>query len=112
VRTTTGFVQYLPAPVAPPWRGRSVMLIDDRTISQAEHTGLFFRIANGTRFVGTPTAGANGDVTSFTGRSVRWPNGDALQRRGLQPDVEAAPTIAGIRAGRDEVLERAIATLR
>jgi hypothetical protein len=27
---------------------------------------------------------------------------------GLQPDVLARPTLAGIRAGRDEVLEKAI----
>jgi hypothetical protein len=39
------------------------MLIDDRAISQAEHTGLFFEAAAGTVFIGTPTAGANGDVT-------------------------------------------------
>jgi C-terminal processing protease CtpA/Prc len=122
MRTSTSFTQYLPDPVAPTWRGRSVMLIDERAISQAEHTGLFLRAANGTRFVGTPTTGANGDVTSFglpgglrvtfTGQSVRWPDGTQLQRRGLQPDVAAAATIAGIRAGRDEVLEAALAWLR
>ena len=31
---------------------------------------------------------------------------------GVQPDVAAAPTIAGLRAGRDEVLERGIAVAR
>jgi hypothetical protein len=30
-------------------------------------------------------------------------------RVGLLPDIEAHPTVAGIRAGRDEILERAIA---
>jgi len=30
---------------------------------------------------------------------------------GLKPDVEVLPTIAGIRAGRDEVLEKALAYL-
>jgi hypothetical protein len=34
-----------------------------------------------------------------------------LQRVGLVPDVEVRPTIAGIRAGRDEVLERAVSYL-
>ena len=94
------------------------MLIDERTVSQAEHTGLFLRAANHTAFVGSPTNGANGDVTwffvpgdirvSLTGQGVRHPDGSQLQRVGLVPDVEVRPTIAGIRAGRDEVLERAV----
>ena len=41
------------------------MLIDERTQSQAEHTGLFFEAANQTKFIGSQTAGANGDVTRF-----------------------------------------------
>jgi C-terminal processing protease CtpA/Prc len=95
------------------------MLIDERTQSQAEHTGLFLEAANGTKFVGTPTAGANGDVTtlvlpgglsmSFSGHSIRHADGRQLQRVGLVPDLLVKPTIAGIRAGRDEVLERALA---
>lgn len=101
----------------PTYTGRTVMLVDERTISQAEHTGLFFEAANGTTFIGSPTMGANGDVTvfflpgnisiSFTGHDVRHADGRQLQRVGLQPDVAVTPTIAGIRAGRDEVLERA-----
>jgi C-terminal processing protease CtpA/Prc len=96
----------------------TVMLIDERTISQAEHTGLFFEAANGTPFVGSPTTGANGDVTvialpgrvtmSFTGQAVRHADGRQLQRVGLVPHVLVRPTIAGVRAGRDEVLERAV----
>lgn len=48
----------------------TLMLIDERAISQAEHSGLFFEAANGTRFVGTPSAGANGDITSFSLRGA------------------------------------------
>src|SRR5262249_44966585 len=33
--------------------GKTVMLIDQRTMSQAEHTGLFLEAANGTKFVGS-----------------------------------------------------------
>ncbi len=115
------FVQYIPDSDAEKYRGPTVMLIDERAMSQAEHMGLFLRAANGTRFIGSATAGANGDVArftipggitiSFSGHDIRHPDGRQLQRVGLQPDVEVRPTIAGIRAGRDEVLERALESL-
>ena len=98
------------------------MLIDERAISQSEHTGLFFEAANRTKFIGSPTAGANGDVTNFSlpggisvhfsGQGVWHPDGRQLQRLGLQPDIEARPTLAGIRAGKDEVLDKAVEYLQ
>ncbi|HEX5717613.1 MAG TPA: S41 family peptidase, partial [Thermoanaerobaculia bacterium] len=103
------------------YTGPTVMLIDDRAISQSEHSGLFYEAANDTKLIGTATAGANGDVTrftvpggiwiGFTGHDVRHADGRQLQRIGLVPDVEAAPTRAGLKAGKDEVLERAVAYL-
>jgi C-terminal processing protease CtpA/Prc len=100
------------------YRGKTVLLIDERAISQAEHTGLFFEAANGTTFIGSPTMGANGDVTtltlpgdivvSFSGHDVRHADGRQLQRMGLVPHIEVRPTIKGIRDRRDEVLERAV----
>jgi C-terminal processing protease CtpA/Prc len=45
---------------------------------------------------------------TFSGLDVRHADGRQLQRIGLIPDVPVAPTLAGIRAGQDEVLERAI----
>ena len=113
------FAQRLP-PGEGKWvyKGKTVMLVDERTQSQAEHTGLFFEAANGTEFIGSPTAGANGDVTDFTipggislsfsGHDVRHADGRPLQQVGLQPKIRIRPTIKGIRAGRDEVLERAV----
>jgi hypothetical protein len=35
-----------------------------------------------------------------------------VQGIGLVPDVRVEPTLAGVRAGRDEVLERALVDLR
>jgi C-terminal processing protease CtpA/Prc len=112
------FVQRLPPTYKPRYTGKTVMLIDERTISQAEHTGLFFETANRTKFIGTSSAGANGTVTDFvvpggitiyfSGQDVRHANGGQLQRLGLIPAVEVAPTIAGLRAGRDEVLDKAV----
>jgi C-terminal processing protease CtpA/Prc len=116
--TSFAFAQTLPVPAKLKYTGRTVMLIDDRAISQSEHSGLFYEAANGTRFVGSPSAGANGDVTVFTlpggititfsGHDVRHADGRQLQRVGLQPDIPVEPTIAGIRQGKDEVLERAV----
>jgi hypothetical protein len=112
------FVQRLPATDNWRYHGRTVLLIDERSVSQAEHSGLFFEAANGTKFIGSPTQGADGDVTSFSvpggisvhfsGQGVWHVDGRQLQRVGLQPDVPVRPTLAGIRAGRDEVLEKAI----
>lgn len=103
------------------YRGKVVVLIDDRAISQAEHSCLFLREAAGATFIGSPTAGANGNVTtmrlpgglrmSFTGMDVRHADGKQLQKVGIQPDVVVRPTLAGLRAGKDEVLDRALAWL-
>jgi C-terminal processing protease CtpA/Prc len=113
-----------PLPTANQWKykGKTATLIDERAISQSEHTGLFMEAACATTFIGSPTAGANGDVTSlalpgglavgFTGHDVRHIDGRQLQRVGLVPHVEVRPTLAGIRAGQDEVLARALQYLR
>lgn len=117
--TTMLFEQRIPITNKPRYEGRTVMLIDERAMSQAEHSGLFYRAANGTVFIGSPTQGVDGGTTSltvpggirigFSDQEVRWPDGRQLQRVGLTPDIEVRPTIAGIQAGRDEILERAVA---
>lgn len=116
------FLQRLPHTNKLRYHGKTVMLVDERTISQAEHTGLFLEAANDTKFIGSPTQGANGDVTNlsvpggiyvrFSGQGVWHADGRQLQRFGLQPTVEVRPTLAGIRAGKDEVLEVAIEYLK
>jgi C-terminal processing protease CtpA/Prc len=79
---------------------------------------MFFESATNVTFIGTPTNGANGDVTnlvlpggiyaSFSGHDVRHADGRQLQRVGIQPHIKIEPTISGIREGRDEILEGAI----
>jgi C-terminal processing protease CtpA/Prc len=106
---------------AAPYRGKTVMLIDDRAQSQSEATAEMLRAVHGTRFIGTATAGANGEGSGFsvpgglevglTGAGIIRADGTTMQRVGIRPDVEVAPTLLGIRAGRDEVLERAVAYL-
>jgi C-terminal processing protease CtpA/Prc len=106
---------------APRYQGKTVMLIDERAISAAETTAMWYRADKGTVLIGSPTAGADGYTTRFyapggiiipfTGADVRLPDGKQLQRVGVIQDIEVHPTVAGIRAGRDEVLERAITYL-
>ncbi len=106
------------------WRylGKVVALINEDAISQSEHTCLFLEAAANATFIGSPTNGANGDVTrmvlpggvfvSFSGHDVRHADGRQLQRVGIQPHVKVEPTIEGVRNGRDEVLEKAIEFLK
>ena len=103
------------------YKGKIVVLIGNDSQSAAEHFCLMIESIADVTFIGRPTSGANGNVThtvlpggitiSFTGMSVRHADGRQLQRLGIQPDVRVEPTIQGVLAGRDEVLERAVAFL-
>jgi hypothetical protein len=106
------------SPRAPHYSGRIVILIDEMTLSQAEYTTMAFRVAPGAIVVGSTTAGADGNVmpiplpgglsTMMSGIGVFYPDKRPTQQVGIIPDIEARPTIEGIKAGRDEVLEEAL----
>ena len=110
--------QVLPSTDKWRYRGKTIMLIDERAISAAEHSALCFSTANGTRFVGSATAGAGGGwigivlpgaiTVRSSGYEYRYRDGRYVEGIGVLPDVPVSPTIAGIRAGRDEVLDRAV----
>lgn len=116
------FMQSVPYRDEPKYEGKIVVLINEDAISQAEHTCLFLEQVADVTFIGSPTMGANGDVTNFiipgglrltfSGQGVRHADGRQLQRLGIQPDIPCQPSIAGIREGKDEVLERAITFLQ
>jgi GH35 family endo-1,4-beta-xylanase/C-terminal processing protease CtpA/Prc len=105
-------------PRKPRYSGKVVILVDEVSQSQAEYTTMAFRTAPGATVVGSTTAGADGNVSSFalpggyrsmiTGIGVFYPDKRPTQRIGILSDVEVKPTIEGIRAGRDEVLEAAV----
>ncbi len=102
----------------PPYPGKVAMLVDEYSQSSAEHLGLHLEAGNHAIFVGSPTSGANGNVAfvelpgglsaRFTGLDTRHGDGRQLQRKGLQPHLPVRPSLIGLRAGRDEVLERAV----
>lgn len=109
-------------PGKPPFTGKVVMLIDERAISAAEHACLIVESCCDVTFIGSPTIGANGDVTDtvlpggvtirFTGQGVRHLDGRQLQRVGIQPHIRVRPTFKGMQEGGDEVLDRALDFLR
>ncbi|KAA3614194.1 MAG: peptidase S41 [Calditrichaeota bacterium] len=100
------------------YKGKVVILINEITQSQAEYTTMAFSTAPKAIVIGSTTAAADGNVSTFylpgnirtmiTGIGVYYPNGKATQRIGIIPDIKVKPTIKGISEGRDELLERAV----
>lgn len=104
-----------------PYRGKLVVLVNNRSISQSEYTAMAFRAGDNTTIIGNTTAGADGNIsrivlpgnlnTIISAIGVYYPDGTETQRVGIAPDIEVWPTIQGIREGRDELLEMAIKTI-
>ena len=101
-----------------PYRGTVIILCNEETQSHAEYTCMALRAMPKSVVVGSQTAGADGDVswfkltndigTGFTSLGVYYPDGRQTQRIGIVPDSVVIPTAEGLRAGRDEVLEKAL----
>jgi Peptidase family S41 len=100
------------------YHGKTVVLVNEYAVSQAESLIMLLMAVNNTTVIGSPVMGANGDVVAvplpggmfgnFAEDEGLRANGQQWQRIGVQPQILIRPTIEGIRAGRDEVLERAI----
>jgi C-terminal processing protease CtpA/Prc len=98
------------------------MLIDERTVSRGEDVALILKEANRATLIGSQTNGSSGwnlrhvlpgGITAvFSATDIGPADGRPFQRIGLAPDILVKPTIAGVRAGRDEVLERALTYIR
>jgi C-terminal processing protease CtpA/Prc len=105
-------------PLAPAYRGKLVVLVDETSMSQAEYTAMAFRAASGAVVMGSTTAGADGNISAvplpgglsspISGIGVFYPDRKPTQRVGIAPEVVVMPTIAGVRERRDEVLEAAV----
>jgi hypothetical protein len=109
-------------PQSPRVQGRVVFLTDGRAISYAESVMGYIGDRKLATIVGGTTAGANGNVAtfptpsgysiSFTGMKVTRHDGKSpFHLAGVAPDIPISPTIEGLRAGRDEVLERGVAVI-
>jgi C-terminal processing protease CtpA/Prc len=108
-------------PLEPRLPKNLVFLTDGRAISYAESWMGIIEAYKLAAIVGEPTAGTNGNINSvtlpgdykviFTGMRVLKHDGSRHHGVGIVPTAPVSPTIAGIRAGRDEQLERALAIL-
>jgi C-terminal processing protease CtpA/Prc len=115
---SVGFAAAIGQSSEPLYRGKVFVLVDAHTVSQAEHACLFFEVAAPVTFVGTVTAGSDGPrvaidlpgnlQVSFTGGEYRHADGRPLSGVGIVPQVVVERSIRGVRAGRDEVLDRAL----
>ncbi len=100
------------------FKGNVILLVNEETQNNAEFSCMCLQTAPQVMVIGSRTAGTLGNVskftiinryyTSITGVGVFYPNRSEIQRIGIVPDIEVKPTIAGIREGRDEVLEKAV----
>ncbi len=108
-------------PQKPHYTGKVMILVDEVSVSQAGYTTMALRTAPGAKVIGSTTAGADGNVSQIplpgvlnsmiSGIGIFYPDKRPTQRVGIVPDIAVKPTIAGIRAGRDEVLEAAMAEI-
>jgi len=94
------------------------ILVDDNTYSQGEYAAMGLQQDPKAVTIGNQTEGVDGNASLiylpegifswFTGFGVFYPDHRQTQRIGIVPDVVVYPTIEGIRAGKDEVLEAAL----
>jgi len=109
-------------PVAPYFTARKAFLTDARAISAAETLLSIVEHYKLAEIVGSPTAGTNGVVNPFalpgwyeitwTGMKVLKQDGSQHHGVGILPTIPVSLTRAGIAAGRDEVLERAVEAVK
>lgn len=109
-------------PIAPLLTAKKAFITDGRAISYAESClGIIENYKLG-EIVGAPSAGTNGNVNLITlpgGYNIPWTGMKVLKHDGsrhhgigIQPTIPVSRTKAGIAAGRDEYLERAIAAVK
>ncbi|MBN2206475.1 MAG: peptidase S41, partial [Candidatus Aminicenantes bacterium] len=110
------------APRQPALSARMIFLCDGRAISYAESFLGYIEGYKLATIIGQPTAGTNGNVNtlslpggytvSWTGMRVEKIDGGRHHGVGIVPDIAVERTIRGVRAGRDEFLEKALAVAR
>jgi C-terminal processing protease CtpA/Prc len=106
-------------PKSPHLDAKIFFLIDGQAVSYAESYMSFIEHYKLATIIGQPTAGTNGNVNTitlpggynirFTGMKVSKHDGSQHHGIGIIPNIYVERTAKGIKEGRDEILERAIA---
>jgi C-terminal processing protease CtpA/Prc len=101
--------------------GPVAVLIGPETISAGEDFLVAFELARRGITVGEPTAGSTGQPMMLNlpgGGTARicvkrdtWPDGRDFVGKGIAPTIAASQTVEDFRAGKDVVLDRAVAAL-
>ena len=99
-----------------------VMLMNEESVSASEFHVMILRGGENVTVMGSNSHGTDGNtvflplpnknVVRFTGLGVYTPEMGQTQRIGLTPDIEVHPTIEGIKEGRDELMEAAVAYIQ
>jgi len=98
------------------YSGKVVIIVNENT--RTEWNTMALQTIPGSITIGSQTPGAiastatvilPGNISTTMSISLnRYPNGDDAQFNGIRIDIEVKPTIAGIKAGRDELYEKAV----
>jgi len=100
------------------FKGKTIILVDERSQSQAEYSAMVLQTIPGSITIGSQTAGADGAVSpvpmggkisiSFSGYGIYYPDKSPTQRVGVKIDVKVNKTIESIVNDRDLAVEKAI----
>ncbi|MDO6493086.1 MULTISPECIES: S41 family peptidase [unclassified Cellulophaga] len=100
------------------YTGKVILLVDESCQSQLEFTAMCLQTGDNVTTIGSQTSGADGNVvifnmvggykTQISGVGIFYPDGTETQRKGVKIDIKVKPTIEGVIAGKDQILERAI----
>lgn len=104
------------------YKGKVALLVNERSQSHAEFTIMCLQTGDNVVTIGSQTSGADGSTstiemaggekTLITGVGIFYADKTETQRKGVKIDVVVQPTIEGRKAGKDELLEKAIELIK
>lgn len=110
------------SPHGPSFTGRLIVLIDRGCTCACEDFTMPFKVTGRAQLVGETTAGTfsltdrtqfeNGMLLNISAVRHTFPDGSRFEGVGIAPDVPVQPTPEDLKAGRDVVLDRALALAR
>lgn len=104
------------------YKGKTVILVDERTQSQGEYSAMTLQTIPNAVTVGSQTAGGDGLVTfipiggelaiSYSGYGVYYPDKTVTQRSGVKISIPVKKTVQSTIKGEDVILQKALNYLK